>query len=198
MAPCCKAYNFATCPSLPGFGVLRIPYSSEWNCMCMNGLRWVRGCTGPDPPYQHPFPDPVAWWDSWWLGKVLLQWMARPSFDASKGHSALHSTCVHHNKPGFCVTLGNSPTAPGTLGSYEAFDWARLANAGVNKTERSHNYHFIHNIYWDITSSQHMVHGMVKVHNIRQVTCKLHHHRSTTSTVSTASASPSTPLALKK
>ena len=41
-----------------------------------------------------------------------------------------------------------------------------------------------------------MVHGMVMVHNIRWVTCQLHHHRSTTSTSSTATASNTPQLQL--
>ena len=47
------------------------------------------------------------------------------------------------------VTVGNSPTAPGTLGSYQTLDWARLAgkHAGVTTTERNHIYHLTHNIY---------------------------------------------------
>ena len=47
------------------------------------------------------------------------------------------------------VTVGNSPTAPDTLGSYQTLDWARLAgeHAGVNTTERNHIYHLIYNIY---------------------------------------------------
>ena len=40
------------------------------------------------------------------------------------------------------VTVGNSPTAPGTLGSYQSINRARPAglrtHAGVNTTERSH------------------------------------------------------------
>ena len=87
-----------------------------------------------------------------------------------------------------CVTAGNSLSAPGTLGSYQTLDWARLAHAGVSRTERNHSYHLIHNIYWDITSSQHMVLSWYitsLVQYIRWVTYQLHHHRSTTSTAST-------------
>ena len=56
------------------------------------------------------------------------------------------------------VTVGNSPTAPGTLGSYQTHDWARLAtHAGVVTTERNHIYHLLHNIYSEITSLWYMV-----------------------------------------
>ena len=88
------------------------------------------------------------------------------------------------------VTVENSCTAPGTLGSYQTLDWARLAgqHAGVIMTERNHIYHLMHNIYWDITSSQHIVHGMVMAHEIssavhqvghlmtpqNRITCQLH------------------------
>ena len=81
------------------------------------------------------------------------------------------------------VTVGNSPTAPGTLRSYQTIDWARLAHAGVNRTERNHSYHLIHNIYWDITSSQHMVHGVVKVHNITSTVHQVGHMSTTSSQV---------------
>ena len=108
------------------------------------------------------------------------------------------------------VMVGNSPV-PGTLGSYQTLDWARLAHAGVNRTERNHIYHLIHNIIIEnFTSLQHMVCSMVMVHDItsavhpvghfmalqNRITCKLHQlHQlqlSTTSTVSTA------PLGMKK
>ena len=42
--------------------------------------------------------------------------------------------------PYICVTVGNSPTAPDTLGIYQPLYWARLAgkHVGVITTERSH------------------------------------------------------------
>ena len=97
------------------------------------------------------------------------------------------------------VTFGNSPTTPSTLGSYQNLDRVRLAtHAGVVTTERNHIYHLIYNIYWDFISSQHVVHGMVMVHNItsavhqvghlmasqNSITCQL--QMSTTWTTSTA------------
>ena len=66
--------------------------------------------------------------------------------------SDLDEQCFHTIffvlKPFISVTVGNSPTAPGTLGSYQALDWARLAHAGINRTERNHIYHLIHNIIY--------------------------------------------------
>ena len=105
------------------------------------------------------------------------------------------------------VTVGNSPIAPGTLGSYQILDWAMLANAGVVTTDRNHIYHLIHNIYCDVISSQHMVHGMVMVHDAisavhqvdhlmasqNRITCQL--QMSTTSNPSTTSTAP---LGMKK
>ena len=55
------------------------------------------------------------------------------------------STLIMANPKISSVTVGNSPTATGTLGSYQPLNWARLAglrtHAGVNTTERSHFYH---------------------------------------------------------
>ena len=61
-------------------------------------------------------------------------------------------TKIHHD-PGnltvLHVTVGNSPTAPGTQGNYQQLNWAWIAgvHAGVVTTERNHTYHLIYNIY---------------------------------------------------
>ena len=102
LPPVCKLVAMAPSgSSLPlhhlsittGLGVLRKPKSSERNCMCINGFRWVRGCKGPDPPSWLPFPDPMAWLGPQQL-EVLLQWIARQSFNVRDALSALHGTCL--------------------------------------------------------------------------------------------------------
>ena len=69
------------------------------------------------------------------------------------------------------MTVGNSPTAPGTLGIYQPLNWAWLAgeHAGVITTERNHIYHLIYNIYSDTTSGYITAHGMA-LHNITSTT----------------------------
>ena len=67
---------------------------SERNQMCVNGLRWVGGCTGQDPPSWHPSLDPVAWQGPWWLGEFCCSEWPEQCFDVRKALSVLHSMCL--------------------------------------------------------------------------------------------------------
>ena len=74
------------------------------------------------------------------------------------------------------VTVGNSPTALGTLGIYQPLNWARLAGehtCRVIPTERNHIYHLIQNSYGDITSGYITTHGMA----LHDITCTTSVHQ---------------------
>ena len=62
----------------------------------------------------------------------------------------------------FGVTVGDIPTAQGTLGIYHPLNWARLAgeHGGVITTERSHIYHYIQHLLRYLTSRYIAAHGM--------------------------------------
>ena len=71
-----------------------------------------------------------------------------------KEYNLMASLMFAQNRGNICrlkfslsVTVGNSLTAPGTLGSYQTLEWTRLVHAGVNTAGRNHSYHLTHKIY---------------------------------------------------
>ena len=67
---------------------------------------------------------------------------------------------------------GTSPTAPGTLGSYQTLDWARLACRGYHNREEPHlPFNTQHLLRYHIITA----HGMVMVHDITSTVHQVGH-----------------------